>query len=376
MIKKTVNRTVRMKLDTLKMGSDSSRSAREVDRHSKMATEGHRSAEWKKPELMSATEMDRELADIKREMEELEMKMRQNKKPRWVHEWPMKEPKIKWPVRELMARRQRRLLRKWLRYAENLRPIEEEEMVQVCEPEIGEIFGVENEMRSADDLKDCHEGREEEILVCQEGNELRSAEDLTDCHEDSQETLHCQLGNEMRSLRDLEDCQEGSGSNEDCQEGRDEQLRPSEGLMVKSSIQQGVLMKMGSIDFMVCQEAAEDIPYCQVGRDEQMNLDQPEELTEQMRLSDSLINSEMERDQQMQLTEEEDQNDILMIGGIGVFLPCAQEEAEMGVADGATAEQSQLTMTVEEEELEQTLGAAQADEENEHSVEWLNDFSQ
>jgi hypothetical protein len=49
-------------------------------------------------------------------------------------------------------------------------------------------------------------------------------------------------------------------------------------------------------------------------------------------------------DQQVQLTErEEDQDDILMIGGIGVFLPCAQEEAEICVADGATAEeQSQL----------------------------------
>jgi hypothetical protein len=75
----------------------------------------------------------------------------------------------------------------------------------------------------------------------------------------------------------------------------------------------------------------------------------------------------------VQLTkEEEDQDDILMIGGIGVFLPCAQEEAEICVADGATAEQSQLTMTVKEE-LEQTLEAAQAEEEeNEHSEEWLN----
>jgi hypothetical protein len=36
----------------------------------------------------------------------------------------------------------------------------------------------------------------------------------------------------------------------------------------------------------------------------------------------------------------------------------------------------ELMMNVEEKELEQTLGAAQADEENEHSVEWLNDFSQ
>ena len=43
-------------------------------------------------------------------------------------------------------------------------------------------------------------------------------------------------------------------------------------------------------------------------------------------------------DQQVQLTEEEDQNDILMIGGIGVFLPCAQEEVEIGVADSAAAE--------------------------------------
>jgi hypothetical protein len=53
---------------------------------------------------MSAAEMDKELADIKREMEELEMKMRQDKKPRWVYEWPMKKPKVKWPVRELMVK--------------------------------------------------------------------------------------------------------------------------------------------------------------------------------------------------------------------------------------------------------------------------------
>jgi hypothetical protein len=88
--------------------------------------------------------------------------------------------------------------------------------------------------------------------------------------------------------------------------GRDENLRPSEGLMdsEESSIQQGVLMKMGSVDLIVCQGSSGSIPYCQVGRDEQMNLDQPEELTEQMRLSDSLINSEMNLDQQMQLTEE------------------------------------------------------------------------
>jgi hypothetical protein len=85
-------------------------------------------------------------------------------------------------------------------------------------------------------------------------------------------------------------------------------------------------MKMGSVDLIVCQEGSGSIPYCQVGKNEQVNLDQPEELTEQMRLSEGLINSEMDLDQWMQLTEEEKLRDILMIGGIGVFLPFAQEE--------------------------------------------------
>jgi hypothetical protein len=83
-----------------------------------------------------------------------------------------------------------------------------------------------------------------------------------------------------------------------------------------------------------------------VGRDEQMRLyvdlmnsevswNQLEELIEQMRLSEGLINSEMNLDQQMQLTEEEDLKDLLMIGGIGVFLPFSPGEAELCVADCA-----------------------------------------
>jgi hypothetical protein len=98
-------------------------------------------------------------------------------------------------------------------------------------------------------------------------------------------------------------------------------------------------------------------------------LDQPEELTEQMRLSDSLINSGMNLNQQMQLTEEEDQDDILMIGGISIFLPFSQEEAENCIADAATTEeQSQLMMTVEEEELVQMVQTAQAEERKEEGA--------
>jgi hypothetical protein len=106
-----------------------------------------------------------------------------------------------------------------LRHAENLDG--HEEMIQVCEPEIGRDLGEENKMGSAEDIKDCQESREENPDF-QVGKELRSAEDLTDCQENSQGVSHCQLGNDMRSLRDLEDCHGGSRSIPYCQEGRDE----------------------------------------------------------------------------------------------------------------------------------------------------------
>jgi hypothetical protein len=141
------------------------------------------------------------------------------------------------------------------------------------------------------------------------------------------------------------------------------------------------MMNMGSVDLIVYQEGNRSIPYCQGGRDEQVNLDQLEELTKQMRLSEGLINSGMEVDKQEKLIEVEDQDNLMMIGGIEIFLSLAREEAKICVAGATTVEeQSQLTMTVrKEEELEQTLEAAQAEadeEENERSEEWLNNFSQ
>jgi hypothetical protein len=64
------------------------------------------------------------------------------------------EAKIKWPVKELMVIRQRRLLRGWLRYAENLNG--PEEMVQVCKQKTGRgLSDEENELGLAEDLKNC-----------------------------------------------------------------------------------------------------------------------------------------------------------------------------------------------------------------------------
>jgi hypothetical protein len=102
-----------------------------------MVTKGHRYAGRKILELMSAAERGKELADIRARMEKLELWMQQNTRSRWVYEWPMRKLKEKWSFKELMARRQRRPLKGWLRHAENLD--EPGEMVRICEPEIGRI---------------------------------------------------------------------------------------------------------------------------------------------------------------------------------------------------------------------------------------------
>jgi hypothetical protein len=70
---------------------------------------------------------------------------------------------------------------------------------------------------------------------------------IEDCQEGSGSIEDCQEGSGS-----IKDCQEGSGSILNCQVGRDEDLGPSGGLK-ESSIQQGVLMKMGSVDLIVCQ---------------------------------------------------------------------------------------------------------------------------
>jgi hypothetical protein len=99
-----------MKLEHSGMQSDSSRFSRKEDRNNTMVTEGHRRAE-KKSKAEELAKMDEELADIRAEIEKLELRMWQEEKSIWVHEWPMQELKASWPVKQLMVMRQRRLLR-------------------------------------------------------------------------------------------------------------------------------------------------------------------------------------------------------------------------------------------------------------------------
>jgi hypothetical protein len=102
-----------------------------------------------------------------------------------------------------------------------------------------------------------------------------------------------------------------------------------------------------------------------------MSWNHPEELTQQVIL-------EMSLDQHAQLTkEEEDQDNILMIWGIGVFLPLSQEEVEICVAGAATIEE-QSAETIKEE-LEQVFETTQVEAdkgENENSEELLITLSQ
>jgi hypothetical protein len=256
---------------------------------SEMATEGHRYAGRKNPELMREAKWDEELAEMNARMDELALEMHQNARSRWVYKWPMGKPKVKWPVKQLMVIRQQNLLRGWLRDVKNLnRP---EKKVHICEPNTGgNLSKAEDELGSAKDLKNCQEGREE-IPNCQEGKELRSVEDLIDCHENSQGISHFQVGNGSRSLRDLMDFQEGSREFPIFQVGKG--------------------IEMGLVDSIDCQEGSRNIPIFQVGRDKKV------------RLCESLMNSEGSLDQQMQLTKEEDLRNLLMIGGIKIFLPFA-----------------------------------------------------
>jgi hypothetical protein len=162
-----------------------------------MVTKGHRHA-GKKSKAEKLAEMDREdLVDIRAEIERIALKMQQNARIEKLELWMQQDKK----------------------------------MIYVCEPETRRgLDDFENELGSAEDLKNCQESRKE-IPVFQVEKGLRSLRDLRDCHEDSQGISHCHMGNELRSLQDLTDCQEGSGSISYCQVGRDENSRLSESLV-------------------------------------------------------------------------------------------------------------------------------------------------
>jgi hypothetical protein len=112
----------------------------------------------------------------------------------------------------------------------------------------------------------------------------------------SVDLIYCQVGR-----NGLSSCQEGNGKGSVegliyCQGGSEE----------SSNFQVG--NEMGPVGLIDCQVSSKKFPGCQVGKGEEM------------RLCESLMNSEESLDQQGVLTGE-GQKYILIIGGIEVFLP-------------------------------------------------------
>jgi hypothetical protein len=79
----------------------------------------------------------------------------------------------------------------------------QEEMVCICEPEVGENLSDE-EKRSMEDLMNFQEGSDEDSYF-QVGNEMRSV-DLIDCQEGRSEIPDCKVGkgDEVRLLKSQE----------------------------------------------------------------------------------------------------------------------------------------------------------------------------
>jgi hypothetical protein len=93
--------------------------------------------------------------------------------------------------------------------------------------------------------------------------------------------------------------------------------------------------EMISVDLIDYQEVISEIPNCQVGKGDKM------------RLSESLMNSYRNSYQQGVLVEE-DKRSILIIGGIGIFLPISQVEASAQFS--GVVEERQPTKTIIKEE--------------------------
>jgi hypothetical protein len=119
------------------------------------------------------------------------------------------------------------LLNRWLSHVESISDTEEE-MIHICEPEVGRHLSDEEEVRSDKDLINCQE-RKDGFSYSQVGNEMISLEDIIYCQEDSSGNSYYQVGNDMRLAEDLKNFQVGRNGLSSCQVGN--RKRSVEGLM-------------------------------------------------------------------------------------------------------------------------------------------------
>jgi hypothetical protein len=112
----------------------------------------------------------------------------------------------------------------------------------------------------------------------------------------------------------------------------------------------------GSMDLIYCQVGRRDIPDCQVGKGEEVSSVESSLTEEEAREkphSDrdscrtmSRVNEDDDKLETFITVKEEGQRDVLIIGGVEIFLPNDQGEANTYIAE---ATEGQPTKTVKEE---------------------------
>jgi hypothetical protein len=171
------------------------------------------SCSWKTKEVGASNECN---SSRHLELDRIALKMQQEAKVRWRYKSPLNR-KEKWHVQNVLARRQQYLLRRWLRHVEILR--DTEEVVHICEPEIGKILSDDEEKRSIDPMSYQEGG--DELSGFHTGNGRISVIDLSDYQVGSDEILDCQVGNPERSV-DLMRCRVGREETPSCPGGQRE----------------------------------------------------------------------------------------------------------------------------------------------------------
>jgi hypothetical protein len=116
-----------------------------------MVTDGHKHSRGKDCSQKRKEEIDKEINEIRAEMEKLALNMQHEEKVRSRYEWPLNR-KSEWLVQKLLDRRQQHVLKRWLRHVENLNNEGKRSGRGLVDFQVG------NEKRSVD-LINCQEGR-------------------------------------------------------------------------------------------------------------------------------------------------------------------------------------------------------------------------
>jgi hypothetical protein len=73
-----------------------------------MATEGHKKKSQGGHQQVRKEKKDKELKEMREELNRLMLKMQQEAQGRWKYEWPLKR-KVKWPIQQLISRRKKKI---------------------------------------------------------------------------------------------------------------------------------------------------------------------------------------------------------------------------------------------------------------------------